>query len=456
MNNNETKVNGITEGVIWKQILLFFFPIMFGTLFMTLYNTVDAIIVGQLLGKEALAAVSGGTTILVNLIIGFFTGVTSGATVIISQFYGAKDDEKVSKSIHTAIGLSIIFGIAISVGGYLLTEPLLKLIDTPQDVIPLAIDYLHVYFGGALVLIVYNMASGIYRAFGDSKHPLWFLIAGAFVNIFLDILFIAVFKRGVRGAAEATVISQVVSAFLTLLFLCLRKDSCKYYLRRSLDIDASMLKRMLEIGLPGGIQSIMYNISNMIIQTNVNHFGTDTAAAWASYNKLDSIFWMIINAFGIAATTFVGQNYGAGKIDRAKKGVKISLYMAGSVSVVMTVLYLAFGQYAFRLFTSDEEVIAIGMRILRTIAPVFILYIPIEILSGALRGVGKTLVPTLFTVFGICGLRIVWLSIPFCRASIERVMLSYAISWGLVSILFFIYYNSKNVYNEKRAQKSSL
>lgn len=456
MKNTKTKANGITEGIIWQQILLFFFPIMFGTLFMTLYNTVDAIIVGQLLGKEALAAVSGGTTILVNLIIGFFTGVSSGATVIISQFYGAKDDEKVSKSIHTAIGLSIIFGLLISIGGFLLTEPLLKLIDTPLDVLPLASKYLHVYFSGALVLIVYNMASGIYRAFGDSKHPLWFLIAGAFVNIFLDILFIAIFKRGVRGAAEATVISQVVSLFLTLLFLCLRKDSCKYYLRRSLDIDAKMLKRMLEIGLPGGIQSIMYNISNMIIQTNVNHFGTDTAAAWASYNKLDSIFWMIINAFGIAATTFVGQNYGAGKIDRAKKGVKISLYMAGSVAIVMTGLYLAFGQYAFRLFTSDEEVIAIGMRILRTIAPVFVLYIPIEILSGALRGVGKTLVPTLFTVFGICGLRIVWLSIPFCTTTIERVMLSYAISWGLVSILFFIYYNAKNVYNEKRAQKSSL
>lgn len=448
------KENGITEGVIWKQILLFFFPIMFGTLFMTLYNTVDAIIVGQLLGKEALAAVSGGTTTLVNLIIGFFTGVASGATVVISQFYGAKDDKRVGESIHTAIGLSVVFGAIISCGGYFFTKPLLLLIDTPEDVINLATDYLHVYFAGALPLIIYNMASGIYRAFGDSKHPLWFLIIGAFINIFLDLLFIAVFKRGVRGAAEATVISQVISMLLTLIFLAIRKDSCKYYPSRSLDIKPILLDKMLQIGLPGGIQSIMYNISNMIIQTNVNHFGTDTAAAWASYNKLDSIFWLIVNAFGIALTTFVGQNYGAGKLKRVKKGVNITLVMAGVTAIFTSFLYINFGKYCFRLFTSDEAVISTGMRILKTIAPVFILYIPIEILSGALRGEGKTLLPTIFTVFGICGLRIVWLSIPWCTETVERVMLSYAISWSLVSLLFFIYYYFCN--KPQRAQNSSL
>ncbi len=447
--------NAITEGVIWRQILLFFFPIMFGTLFMTLYNTVDAIIVGQLLGKEALAAVSGGTSTMTNLIIGFFTGVASGAAVVVSQFYGANNEERVSKSIHTAIALSIFFGVVISLGGYLLTEPLLRLIETPDEVLPLAISYLHVYFGGAIFLTVYNMASGIYRAFGDSKSPLWFLIIGAVINIFLDILFISTFKRGVKGAAEATVISQIVSCFLTLFFLMRRKDCCRYYLKRSFDVDKVILTRMLQIGLPGGIQSIMYNISNMIIQTNVNRFGTDTAAAWASYNKLDSIFWMIVNAFGIAATTFVGQNYGAGKIDRAKKGVRDSLMMSAIVAVLMTGIYLTLGKYAFMLFTNDAEVISIGMRILETIAPVFILYIPIEIFSGALRGVGKTLVPTLFTVFGICGLRIIWLSIPWCTATIERVMYSYAISWGLVSLLFFIYYRKADIYSQL-TQKSSL
>lgn len=449
MQKQKKLENALTEGVIWQQILLFFFPIMFGTLFTTLYNTVDAIIVGQLLGKQALAAVSGGTSTMTNLIIGFFTGIASGAAVIISQFYGAGNEERVSKSIHTAIGLSIFFGILITVGGYLLTLPLLVLIETPEDVLPLAADYLHVYFLGSLPLILYNMASGIYRAFGDSRHPLWFLVIGAVANIFLDIIFISVFKRGVRGAAEATVISQIISVLITLFFLWIRKDCCRYSVSRSFDIDPVILKKMLQLGLPGGIQSIMYNISNMIIQTNVNRFGTDTAAAWASYNKLDSIFWMIVNAFGIAATTFVGQNYGAGKLDRAKKGVKDSLLMAGVTAIVMSLLYLSMGQLAFRLFTSDEQVIDIGMRILRTIAPAFILYIPIEIFSGALRGVGKTLVPTLLTVFGICVLRICWLSIPWCTATIERVMYSYAISWGLVSLLFLVYYRRSDVYSEK-------
>lgn len=449
MKKKEILENAMTQGVIWQQILLFFFPIMFGTLFTTLYNTVDAIIVGQLLGKEALAAVSGGTSTMTNLIIGFFTGVASGAAVIVSQFYGAGNEERVSKSIHTAIGLSILFGAAITVFGYALTVPLLELIETPEDVLPLATDYLHVYFAGALPLILYNMASGIYRSFGDSRDPLIFLIIGAVANIFLDIVFISVFKRGVKGAAEATVISEILSALITLICLCRRKDCCRYFISRSFDIDPVILKKMLQLGLPGGIQSIMYNISNMIIQTNVNRFGTDTAAAWASYNKLDSIFWMIVNAFGIAATTFVGQNYGAGKLERAKKGVRDSLLMSAVTAVVMTGLYLTLGKFAFRLFTSDEAVIATGMRILRTIAPVFILYIPIEIFSGALRGVGKTLIPTLFTVFGICGLRIIWLSIPWCTATIERVMYSYAISWGLVSLLFLTYYKKTDVYREK-------
>ena len=445
----DNTTNAITEGVIWKQILIFFFPIMFGTFFMTLYNTVDAVIVGQLLGKEALAAVSGGTSTMTNLIIGFFTGVASGAGVVVSQFYGAGNDDRVSKSIHTALGLAIIFGIAISILGYYLTVPLLVLIETPQDILPLATEYLHIYFAGALPMIVYNMAGGIYRAFGDSRSPLYFLIIGAVVNIFLDILFISSFHLGVRGAAIATVLSQIISCFLTLFFLMKRKDSCKYYIKRSFNMDRIILKKMLQIGLPGGIQSIMYNISNMIIQTNVNRFGTDTAAAWASYNKLDSIFWMIINAFGIAATTFVGQNYGAGKIDRAKKGVIDSLFMASFTAVITTLLYLTLGKYAFLLFTSDEGVIEIGMRILKTIAPAFILYIPIEIYSGALRGLGRTLVPTLFTVFGICGLRIIWLSIPWCTTEIERVMYSYALSWGLVSLLFAIYYRKSNVYSLK-------
>ncbi|MBQ0070484.1 MAG: MATE family efflux transporter, partial [Spirochaetales bacterium] len=314
--------NGITEGTIWKQILLFFFPILFGTLFQTLYNTVDAVIVGQFLGKEALAAVSGGTGTTINLVIGFFVGISSGAAVILSQHYGAKNEELVERSLHTALAISIYSGVAVSILGYLFTNPLLHWIDTPEDILPLASTYLHVYFGGALSIVVYNMGAGIYRAIGDSKHPLYFLIAGSFVNIALDILFIAVLHRGVRGAAEATIISQFFSAFLTLYFLYRRTDSCALKPRKMLFIDKRIASFMIKLGVPGGIQSVMYSLSNMLIQTNVNRFGTDTAAAWASYGKLDVIFWMIVNAFGISITTFVGQNYGAGRIDRARRGLK--------------------------------------------------------------------------------------------------------------------------------------
>ena len=455
MGDDKRVSNGITEGVIWKQILLFFFPILFGTLFMTLYNTVDAVIVGQILGKEALAAVSGGTSTLTNLIIGFFNGMASGATVVISQFYGAKDEDKVKKSLHTAMALSLLFGLGISVLGYILTTPMLNLMATPDDIFPLASTYLHIYFIGSIGLVVFNMSSGVLRAFGDSKHPLCFLILGTLLNIALDIMFIAVLKRGVRGAAEATVISQAVAALATLIFLATRKGLEKMEVKKMATMDRIILNKMLAIGLPGGIQSVMYNISNMIIQTNVNSFGTDTAAAWASYNKLDAVFWLIVNAFGVSITTFVGQNYGAGKIKRAKKGVLECLGMTFITSLLLATLYINFGKYGFMLFTSDESVIEIGMRILLTIAPVFVVYVPIEVLSGALRGAGKTLIPTLFTVFGICGVRIIWLSTPWGKASIERVMLSYAISWTLVTLLFFIYYFVSDVYGEK-TQKSSL
>ena len=265
MTQVEKASNGITEGIIWKQILIFFFPILFGTLFLTIYNTVDAIIVGQILGKEALAAVSGGTSTLTNLIIGFFNGMASGATVVISQFYGAKDEDKVKKSLHTAIALSLIFGIAISIFGFILTNPMLRIMATPDDIFPLASTYLHIYFIGSLGLVMFKMSSGVLRAFGDSKHPLWFLMLGALLNIFLDILFIGVFKRGVRGAAEATVISQSVSALATLLFLSTRKGLERMEVKKITYIDKIIVRKMLAIGLPGGIQSVMYNISNMII-----------------------------------------------------------------------------------------------------------------------------------------------------------------------------------------------
>lgn len=446
MKARTTSSNGITEGVIWQQLLAFFFPILFGTFFQQLYNTADAIIVGQFLGKEALAAVGGGTGTAINLLIGFFTGLAAGATVIISQHYGAKNDEKVSASIHTAIALALVGGLIISIVGYVFTKPMLELIGTPDDVLPLAVSYMQIYFLGGIPVVMYNMGAGIFRAMGDSRSPFYFLIASCLTNIVLDLLFVGVFGMNVEGAAIATVISQVLSMILIFITLMRRKDSTKLRIRK-IAFDKTLLRQMLMIGFPAGIQSIMYTISNLIIQAAINQYGTDTAAAWAGWSKLDQIFWMFINAFSIAITTFVGQNFGAGKIDRARKGVLTVTIMAAASTLAIEAGYFLVGRYGLMLFITDSAVLEIGVSIMKYIVPWYITYIAIELLSGAIRGVGKSLIPTLISVFGICVLRIVWIYIsPAINPTLFGVLFSYPFSWVVTSLLFIIYYFRGHIY----------
>ena len=446
MKARTTSSNGITEGVIWQQLLAFFFPILFGTFFQQLYNTADAIIVGQFLGKEALAAVGGGTGTAINLLIGFFTGLAAGATVIISQHYGAKNDEKVSASIHTAIALALVGGLIISIAGYVFTKPMLELIGTPDDVLPLAVSYMQIYFLGGIPVVMYNMGAGIFRAMGDSRTPFYFLIASCLTNIVLDLLFVGAFGMNVEGAAIATVISQVLSMVLIFVNLMRRKDSAKLRIRK-IAFNRKLLRQMLIIGFPAGIQSIMYTISNLIIQAAINQYGTDTAAAWAGWSKLDQIFWMFINAFSIAITTFVGQNFGAGKIDRARKGVLTVTIMAAASTLAIEAGYFLVGRYGLMLFITDSAVLEIGVSIMKYIVPWYITYIAIELLSGAIRGVGKSLIPTLISVFGICVLRIVWIYVsPAINPTLFGVLFSYPFSWVVTSLLFIIYYFRGHIY----------
>ena len=281
MSERAIQKNSITEGVIWKQLLKFFIPIVLGTFFQQLYNTVDAIIVGQFLGKEALAAVGGGTGTVIGLLIGFFTGLSAGATVVISQHYGAKDDEKISKSIHTAFALAIAGAIIITIAGLATSERILIAIGTPDDILPLATRYINIYFAGSLFVVIYNMAAGVFRAIGDSRSPFLFLVAGCVTNIVLDLFFVGVIGMNVEGAAYATVISQAVSVLLAVIVLKKKQDSTKLVFRQ-IRFDVPLLKNMLAIGVPAGIQSVMYTISNLIIQASINSFGTDTAAAWAA------------------------------------------------------------------------------------------------------------------------------------------------------------------------------
>ncbi len=442
--------HSITEGVIWQQLLLFFFPILFGTFFQQLYNTVDAVVVGQYVGTEALAAVGGTTGTLVNLFVGFFTGLASGATVTISQFFGAKQDEMVSQAVHTAIAFSIAVGAGMMVIGLFGASYALKAMGTPDSVMDYATTYLRIYFIGIIPNLIYNMGAGILRAIGDSRRPLFFLIAGCFTNIVLDLLFVVKFNMEVAGAAWATIISQAVSAALVLLVLTRTSESYKLHIKK-LRLDGFLVRRIVEIGLPAGLQSVMYNISNIIIQSSVNTLGTTTIAAYTAYSKIDSLFWMIMSAFGISITTFVGQNYGANQPKRVKKGVRVCLGMTFVTTIFLSLVLYFFGVYIFRLFSTDEAVIANGLDILHFMVPMFFTYILIEIYSGALRGIGDCWIPMLLTCLGVCVLRITWviIAVPFNRTMIT-ILISYPLSWATTSVAFFIYYHFFSRLGRKR------
>ena len=435
--------NEITQGVIWKQLLIFFFPILLGTFFQQLYNTADASIVGKGVGKAALAAVGGTTGSLINLLVGFFTGLASGATVVISQHYGAEDADKLSRSIHTAAAMALAFGLGLTGIGLLLTDWMLGLMSVPPEVLPYAVTYMRIIFAGMLPSIIYNVGTGVLRALGDSRRPLYYLIAACLTNIALDLLFVLALRMGVAGAAWATVLSQTLSAALVIRSLCRRGDAGRLIPRR-IKADPQQLRRIVEIGLPAGLQSVMYSISNVIIQKAVNGFDTDVLAGWTAYGKLDGVYWMIVNAFGISVTTFVGQNFGAGLMGRVKKSVRVCMAMTMGTTVVLAALLYAFGGDFYRIFTDDPAVIREGVRILRLLVPFYITYIPIEILSGALRGAGDTLVPTLLTLVCICLLRVVWI-LFFAPAynSIDAVLWSYPVTWMLTGALFILYYRRK-------------
>ena len=440
MKQADTSVNQITEGVIWKQLLIFFFPIMLGTLFEQLYNTADAVVVGRFVGTEALAAVGGSTGQIANLIVNFFVGLASGATVIIARYYGAKNKKDLNDTLHTAAALSLAGGILTSVIGIAATPGMLRLMKTPDNVMADSRTYLSIYFAGILFVFIYNVGSAILRAAGDSKRPLYFLIVCCFINIFLDIVLVVFFHMGVAGAAIATVVSQAVSAVLVILVL-LRSTDMYRLIPRQIRFHKFLLISIITIGLPAGIQSVMYNISNVLIQTSLNSLGTATMAAYTAFGKIDAVYWMISGAFSVSIVTFIGQNYGAGKYSRMKKSVKVCLLLDFIASLLVSALLLGLGQFLFRLFTTDPEVIRIGMQIVYVIAPSYVLFIFIEILSSALRGMGNVLAPMLMTCGGVCVLRILWIFFVVPLApGITSILLSYPVSWALTAVLFLIYY----------------
>lgn len=432
--------NNITEGSIPKQLLTFFFPIWLGTFFQFFYNTADAVIVGNFLGKEALSAVGGPSSTIVNLLVGFFVGLASGTTVIISQLYGARDEKGTSRAVHTAVAMGIMGSLIITVAGIALSPIILRAMGTPAEVLGPSVTYLNIYFAGMLFNVLYTLGSGVLRAVGDSRRPLYILILCTIANVLLDLLFVVVIPLGVAGAALATIMAQAFSA--VLIIMALRRSAGCFQLHLSkIRVDWPLLGRMLRIGCPAGLQSVMYSFSNVILQAGINGFGTNAVAAWTAYGKIDGIFWMTVSSFGIAITTFVGQNFGARRFDRVKQSVRVCLGLAAGFSIVLSAIILVFGPQLYSMFTRDPDVIALGTQMMNFMVPFYLTYIAIEILSGALRGAGDAIIPMLIPAFGICLMRIVWIhfALPI-RPEVSTVCMSYPITWITTSIAFLCYY----------------
>lgn len=433
----------ITEGVIWKQLLVFFFPILLGTFFQQMYNTVDTIIVGRAVGTHALAAV-GATSALVNLISGFFIGLSSGVTVIVSQTFGANDKEGVTKSIHTGMALSLVLGVLIIFIGIFAGPWILRLTKTPASFFDDAVLYIRIYFSGSIAFMIYNMGASILRALGDSTRPTIFLIIACVTNIVMDLVCVVWLKMGIAGAAIATVFSQVVSAILVLIVMVHQPEETKLRFK-DLKIHPELLRSILLIGIPGGLQFITFDLSNMLIQSSVNSFGEITVAAWTAYQKTDAITWMIINSFGMAVTTFVGQNFGAQKYHRVRQSVWISMAMSSVAVMLCSGLILYFRRPILGIYTTDLDVIEVGAAAMLLILPFNVTFAPVEIFAGAMRGTGYSIVPTIANALCVCVFRILWVWLIVSHWHTLAVLsAAYPASWILALICFTAIYFQGN------------
>lgn len=441
----------MTEGSIWKKILFFSIPLILGNLFQQLYNTVDSIIVGNYIGSEALAAV-GSSGSLINLLIGFCIGASAGAGVVIAQFYGAQDREGVRKAVHTTIAIAIAAGAVLTVVGIVATPILLKVMGTPQEVFDQASIYLKVYFGGILFSVVYNMSAGILNAVGNSKRSLVYLMIAATSNIFLDLLFVVVFKMGIVGAAIATDISQLLSCIFIILFLVRSEDVYRVKLKDIRCYD-NLLGKILKIGLPTGVQNIVISLSNVIVQSSVNSFGAVAMAGFAAYIKVDGFNILPVLSFSMAATTFVGQNVGAGRLDRVKKGMYVSVAMGIIYTVCTGILLLAFAPQVIGVFTQNGKVVEYGVYIMRFFCPFYWMLGILHILAGTIRGTGKTMQAMVVFLFSLCIFRVLWIwGAMSVSHKIGGVMLGYPLSWlvGLVMILIYVWKGNWMPYGMKK------
>lgn len=430
----------MSEGNIWLHLVRFSVPTMIGLLFQQLYNTVDTLVVGQFVGKQAQAAV-GSTGPIINTVVGFCAGLATGASVVISQRYGAHDNEGLSKAVHTTVALTFIMSVLTTLAGQLIIGPMLRFMQTPEDVIADSASYLSIYFAGISGILFYNLGSGVLRAVGDSRRPLFFLIISALLNTALDLLFVLAFGMKVDGVALATVLANVLSAVLILFTLSREKGA--YGIRwRQIRVDRNSLRQILRIGLPSSIQSAITSFSNVFVQSYINYFGSACMAGYGVYGKIDAFVLIPVQSVSMSSTTFVGQNWGAKRPDRARQGVRTAILMCIITTAVLGVLVYVLARQLMGLFSPEEDVVDYGIRFIHIVTPFYLAICFNQIYAGALRGVGDVTMPTVIMLISFVAFRQVYLAVTKALgAGFLAVALAYPVGWILCSTLLIIRYS---------------
>ncbi len=430
----------LTTGVVWKQLLVFFLPIAAGTCIQQLYNTVDGMIVGRFVGTVALAAVGGSSAQIISLLIGFFVAITTGASVVIAQIYGAGRAEDVQVAAGNAIAVFALLGVLLTIFGLSTSRWMLTVLQTPEDTLAGSLLYLRIYFLGVPFILILNMESNMLRAVGDSFSPFLFMVIGCISNIILDLVFVIAFHWGIAGVAIATISSQLLNMLLLTWKLMHTTEPYRLHFQ-TFRLKGVYLRNMLRLGIPSGLQASMYSASNMMIQVGVNSLGTVVVASWAMTSKTDGIFWAVSNALGAAITSFVGQNLGAARDDRVKACVREGMILSWIITVSLSVFIMAVAKPLLHVLTADSDVISTTFEMMLYFVPFYFTWTVIEVLSAVLRGAGDAVRPVVIIGFGICLFRVVWMVTLFHWIHTLPVLcLCYVSSWILTDIVMFLYF----------------
>ncbi|MDU1201853.1 MAG: MATE family efflux transporter [Clostridiales bacterium] len=436
----------MTYGDISKQLFMFTIPILLSQILQQFYNIADTAIIGRYIGTDALAAI-GSTALLISVIVNFFIGLSTGVSAVIANQFGANEYDKLKKSISTSLAVSVLLGIVFTIGSLIFMKPIINILQTPKGVYSLAIDYLKICFLGITFQLLYNIGTAILRALGNTKDPLYFLIFSCILNLILDILFIVYFGWGVKGAAIATLISQILATLLVMYKIMSLDDNCKLSLKQ-IKIYRGYTKDIFLVGLPAGLQAIFMSISSLIIQSSINSFGAEAMAGMTIFAKVEGFLYFPLFSLGLAVTGFVGQNFGAKEYERVKEGINISLKISVYTSLIFIIILNIFAPYILKLFTNDAAVIKVGLESIRIVFPSYVLYAMNQIYIGSLRGIEKTFEPMLISLFAHCIFRVIWCFVLLQYFHDMKVIYSsYSVSIVLMFVLFYTSYK-RNIYKK--------